>query len=255
MYSVLTYTTQGPVRDSNQDNFWVGESLDRGGTPFITAVLADGMGGLTKGDEASKDLCKSIRNAVIEGKISEQELTQEIQKINDRYYTQYKNTGERSGTTVTLIQVNLETGDYIVLHAGDSRGYLLKQSGAKHQLTEDHTAYNKYIKEGKDLSTMSRLEILKATSKLTRCVGATELFSLDKNKGVLDEGDKILLASDGFWHGINGAIREENMRKIMDWDGEENSGVLRELSDQFIDEKETDNQTAVLIKINKLGNR
>lgn len=231
-YNFISATTTGPVRANNQDNFWVGETVKG----ELIAVIADGMGGLSRGEEASKLVCEAVRDAVRRGSVSPRELENVVKDVNDTIYESYLNTNERSGSTCTLLYLNPD-GEGWGIHVGDSRLYLGSQV-----LTDDHTAYNKFKAEGRYVAPM---ETARAKSTLTRSVGVEGVVKLDYIDGIkLNQSKCALLASDGFWRGIG----FEELCRLGEWNGDSESGVLDDLIANNIRNDESDNQTAVLIK-------
>ena len=219
------------------------------GALTLVGILADGMGGLSNGDYASWVLCDSVRQQVLEGKVSPKNLAMGIIKANKEIYTHSQQEEEKSGTTGTLVTLNLQTGKYLNLHIGDSRMYVLRGDGGEvEKVTEDHTAYNKYLKETPEkLESMGNKEKEKLKSRLTRCIGISPEIMLDINEGYVGSGDAILLASDGFWHGVESS---ESWEMLMNG----KQGVLEELSSKFITQcNESDNQTAVFVKLTTEG--
>lgn len=104
-------------------------------------------------------------------------LLDAIKKVNAELYQLY------AGSSTTLVAAVIHENHLIVAHAGDSRAYWLHGDTLK-QVTNDHTV---------DVLQASG----KVKSKLKRAIGYLETIDVDINEMLVDEGDTILLVSDG----------------------------------------------------------
>lgn len=227
---LIGYSNQGPIRSSNQDNFWAAEFE---GDSCI-AVIADGMGGLARGEEASSIVCRNIK-AISEISTDIEDLEKSLHSSNEEILALSK--GERMGTTVTLLKI--EGSQFTILHAGDTRCYGLYK-GVAEVITEDQTAYSLFKKQGKWVLPH---EEAKLRSRLTNCLGVKAIVSLERYSGYAEKGSRFLLASDGFWH----LLQDEDLIKLGTAKVEES--LLVDLVRRFIRERESDNQTAILIEL------
>ncbi|MDQ3953070.1 MAG: protein phosphatase 2C domain-containing protein, partial [Actinomycetota bacterium] len=96
------------------------------------------------------------------------------------------------GTTCTLLMIDGDVAH--IAHVGDSRAYLLRD-GSFRQLTEDHTLVERMVREGR----LSAEEAANHPQRsiITRALGVDANVQVDVLEERLDEGDKILLTSDG----------------------------------------------------------
>ena len=112
---------------------------------------------------------------------------------------------------------------------GDSRAYRLREERIE-QLTEDHA------QDG---------------GKLTKCLGSFGYFTPQHGMGVLKPGDGILICTDGFRRRVTG----EELQAVMNpraLSGEEQIGRrLKEIGETCMKRGETDNLSAVYIKVGK----
>ena len=75
-------------------------------------------------------------------------LLQVIQKENEVIYERGQSDASKMGMGTTIVATVLLTNRKLVLaHVGDSRSYLIRQSGLR-QLTEDHSLVNELVKSG-----------------------------------------------------------------------------------------------------------
>jgi type VI secretion system protein ImpM len=168
----------GRVRTVNQDSF-----LDR--SDIGLWVVADGVGGLSQGEVASRMVCDVLADLVPDGGFEAvvDAVAERLSTVNTHLVLAAERAENpvRSGSTVVVL---LTRGTrYVALWAGDSRVYRLRD-GALEQLTRDHSESE--IEGPGHGSTV-----------VTRAVGGEETLSLDTTRGRVVLGDRFLLCSDG----------------------------------------------------------
>ena len=233
---IISYSDQGPRRTSNQDNFWAA-SIEVSGSEGLLAAVCDGMGGLDRGGEASRITCENIREVALQS-VDVESIKKAIHNSNSTLFNLGVQHEKRMGTTCTFLKVH--QGQFTVLHIGDTRCYRIHSTGYS-VLTEDHTAFEKFKREGREVIAAAENKL---RSQLTRCLGVQRIITVDESTGAAAPGDRFLLASDGFWH----LLTEQDLREIYADPMEDNS-VLRRLVHKFIAISETDNLTAVLVEV------
>lgn len=166
-------THRGCVRRDNQDA--VVERPDAG----LWAV-ADGIGGHTRGADASATLAQALNAAAdtAQGWRLLQQLADAVQTVNRSIAAQAD--GDISGTTLALLV--LEADNAHCLWVGDSRVYLLRD-GTLRRLTADHAD--------------------PSTGALTRAVGVDSAVELASSHEHLYQDDVFLLCSDGLTTVLN----------------------------------------------------
>lgn len=110
------------------------------------------------------------------------------------------------GTTLTAMLYH--GGKMHLCHAGDSRGYLLRD-GQLQQLTEDHSWIQEQIKLG--AMTESEAKSSQFRHIITRSVGFERDVDADCMGVAVEAGDCFLLCSDGLSNYIEG----DELRKVM----------------------------------------
>jgi serine/threonine protein phosphatase PrpC len=170
---------QGKVRTNQQDCILEVNLLD---TPRKSEVfaLADGMGGLARGEVASKEATQQVK--AIFGKRCEEKtirklISKSVRTANQAVYQINKKgvRGEEMGTTLTCVEFFSTHLEYA--HVGDSRLYRLRKKKLL-QLTTDHAL---------DRHT------------LTQAVGLEKTLKIDSRRLVLKKDDLYLLCSDGLY--------------------------------------------------------
>lgn len=182
-------TNIGKVRFKNDDSFYV---LD--GKKGIY-IVADGMGGYKGGQLASKIAVSSAVETLREHTVIDEEVAAKVvENVQLRLHDEIEHNDSLRdmGTTITAC---LSMGNSLTcLHIGDSRAYQIKQ-GHIYQLTEDHTLVNVLYKNG----VIKKEEMRRHPKRnvLMRSLSAEERVVADLFSVHMDEGDYLLLCSDG----------------------------------------------------------
>lgn len=189
-------TNIGLKREENQDAVrceYFGHNL--------LAVVCDGMGGERAGKEASMIAIEEFFQRFSAGyseNLSDDEirklLSSSVSAANSVIYTKarlgFKNFG--MGTTCVAAYVNSKTA--FVVNVGDSRAYLITDTGL-HQITTDHNVASLLYEQGK----ISEAEVAVHPQKhmLVRAVGVEKTVSVDTFMLDYEEKISLLLCSDG----------------------------------------------------------
>ena len=181
----------GKVRSRNEDAL-----VQRPGDGLW--AVADGMGGLERGDWAAELVAGALRHAVLHGRLEPdaEALAAAIQSANDAICRQSQAQGAAIGSTV--VGLLMHEARFAVLWAGDSRAYRLR-GGVLVQLTRDHTQVQDRVDRGYMTPEEARTHPM--AHVLTRAVGVTPTLELDALYGDVEAGDLFLLCSDGL-HGV-----------------------------------------------------
>ena len=186
-------TDVGRSRSMNQDSVFA--SVDPVGPPSNLYMVADGMGGHQSGDLASRylvrNLCTYIRET--DGEPPEV-LLRAVQQVNGELYQLSTEKPEYAGMGTTLVAATVKDGVLYVANVGDSRLYLVRRDGLK-QVTRDHSFVEEMVSMGRmERGSQSYLE---KKNIITRAVGIDRRVEVDLFEVELEEGDYILLCSDG----------------------------------------------------------
>jgi serine/threonine-protein kinase len=200
----LTYvelSSPGPVRDNNEDavGFWQPQTLEEKRGLGAVAVLADGVGGLHRGEVASQlaveTSIQTFREAP-EGKSPQQLITQMFNAANLAVYDKSMENHGRSRMATTLCIVVLRNNEIVVGNVGDSRVYLVHK-GEIRQLSTDHSYVGMQQKFG--LISEQDAKTSEHRNVLTRSVGQDPVIRVDVENATVFKGDRVVLCSDGLY--------------------------------------------------------
>jgi serine/threonine protein phosphatase PrpC len=188
----------GPVRHHNEDcvGFWQPDGEDERLIHGSIAAVADGVGGLSSGEIASRmaiDIALNTFKTAPRGGKPNQILDQIFKEANlDIYNFGLESEQRRMGTTLTACI--FRNKEVCIGHVGDCRAYLVRNGQVK-KLTSDHT----YVEMQRKLGLISEEDALSSElrSVLTRSLGQNPIVQMDFAKSALMNRDCIVLCSDG----------------------------------------------------------
>ncbi len=194
-------STVGKVRELNEDAFL--ENPESG----VWAV-ADGMGGHSAGDEASKAVIDALRSISVTGTL--EELTTAVRaSLNNTNadlirLAREKGPGQIMGSTVVVMSAVGE--QCAAIWAGDSRLYRYR-NGLLSQLTRDHALVPEAVPE--DPASPDATSAKVHGNVVTKALGAIPELDIDVITFKAKPGDTYLLCSDGL-------VKEVNPREIVE---------------------------------------
>jgi len=189
-YSV---TDPGMVRDINEDYVFVADE-PVGSLPNLFMV-ADGMGGHQAGEFASKYSVDTIKRELTKTKEQdiEKALVSAIKVANKEIIEKSSREETLKGMGTTIIVTTIVSQVMYFANVGDSRLYLINQGIT--QLTKD----NSLVEEMVRLGGIKPEEAKHHPDKniITRAIGAKADIEIDFYEHRLNQGDIILICSDG----------------------------------------------------------
>jgi len=189
-YSV---TDPGMVRDINEDYVFVADE-PVGFLPNLF-IVADGMGGHQAGDFASKYSVDTIRRELSRTKEQdiERALMSAIEVANKEIIKKSADDDRLKGMGTTIIVATIVSQMMYFANVGDSRLYLINRGIV--QLTKD----NSLVEEMVRLGGIKPEEAKHHPDKniITRAIGAKADIEIDFYEHRLNQGDIILICSDG----------------------------------------------------------
>lgn len=213
-YNVYISTDPGKLRDNNEDNFVVNSTFKKpelqrqhlkgnGLSEPILCGVFDGMGGESGGMIASEigaRIAVEYYEFLRQRKNFPEKSIQQYVDNSNRQIRSYLEESKlkRGGTTFALAYIYTE--GLRLFSMGDSRIYLYK-SGALQRVSRDHTLAQK--KYEANIFTREEAEESAESHMLTRFLGMDPESSDFKAEIyvpiVLNEGEKLLICSDGLY--------------------------------------------------------
>lgn len=231
-YDHSAYTDQGG-RSKNEDAYSVNVS---GGQ--CLAVVADGLGGMGDGEQASGCAVQYITQALQNHPINEDLLYETVEQANAEVRALQIN-GKTMMTTVAVVWAKDET--VFALTVGDSRIYQFRGGQIIFQ-SVDHSVARMAVFSGE--ITAAQIRTYPQRNRITRALGSDAAVKSDLEDLSAREGDAFLLCSDGFWE----LITEEEMTAL--WQPDISAEHWLQLMRQTVARRcgsRSDNNTAVLI--------
>lgn len=187
-FSSFAHTDIGRVRPENEDSYLCNDVLG------IYAV-ADGIGGLPSGGQASQLAVTTLQKIVSEHKAgSKLNYERILIEINDQVFKLGRVLSPQFGIGSTLVFVHVTGVKMHFGHVGDSAAFRLR-SKALEQLTTDHTIETELKQRTARGEPIGLL--MENRNALTRCIGQPPPLEPDCFTHTILPHDRYLLCSDG----------------------------------------------------------
>ena len=240
MLRIVSQTDTGVMRQQNQDCAKSGALAD--GT--IWSVVCDGMGGTVGGAIASKLVVDAFEQSVDEGLDQlpsgslKNFLEVAISRANNLMIDKIMEQPELAGMGTTLVACVVKDSVAHIAHVGDSRAYLLQKDDIV-QLTRDHSMVQVLVDQGQISPEEAKNHPKR--NVITRAVGINRNIDIDYDEIPLQDGDILLLCTDG----VTGHIDDRELWQLV------REHDFFDAAQALIDEANarggSDNSTAVLI--------
>lgn len=239
-------TDIGPQRKTNEDRMITiipedTQVLSQKGALFI---VADGLGGHTKGDVASELAVNAVRDFYYQEANADNgaSLQAAMKHANTLVYQgniaqSIQDEEKMMGTTCVAAVLSGDT--VYVANVGDSRTYIIR-NGQVLQISLDHTPQAEQLRAG--TITEEQAQAM-ANNQITRCIGIHTELEVDLFQEPVQQGDILVLCTDG----LNKAVSDAEIRSIVEqYTPEESVDKLVELANQQSGE---DNVTAIVVRV------
>jgi len=214
-------TDPGLEREENEDSVSVWRN--KAGLDTLI-VVCDGMGGHAAGQHASSIAVKTITKVLAEDGSEGPEvdrLKKACKVANTAVFEAARDNPDWAGMGSTLVIAAIRSGDLALLNVGDSPAYLFR-NGLARLISQDHSWPAEQVRLG--LIKPAEAENHPLKHRLTRAVGVWEQIQPFTDKMKLEEGDAIVLCSDGV---ETAGVSVEEMGRLLLRDGNLDRGAER----------------------------
>lgn len=223
--------------------------------PVSLAVVADGMGGLQKGELASAEVVRALDQwfqndfpNMISHDISSSSIFDSWRTILENMNSRLTRFGQKSGVNIgTTVAILLNIADrYYFMNVGDSRIYLVTDEDTQ-IITKDHTLVMHEVEQGR--LRPDQVETDARRNVLLQCIGASPVINPYYAEGRIQKDSVFVLCSDGFRHVISTGEIHAAMRPCVQNGEQDMERHLRSLIDLDMQRGENDNITAVAVLV------
>lgn len=187
-FDFAAVTDRGRVRQQNEDS--IGTFPE-----FGVWVVADGMGGHEAGDVASSIIVEELASLGVPISAQDQRarVLERIGRAHQRILQHSRDSG-LGGAGSTVAALLLRESELACVWAGDSRIYLMRDDDLA-ALTHDHSEVALMVAAG----TLTEAEARTAPRRnvITRAIGIGQAVDPETVSGVIKDGDRLILCSDG----------------------------------------------------------
>lgn len=222
---------RGLVRQNNEDSYLVRRGL---------YAVCDGMGGARAGEVASEMACRGLLE-IEPDDASAEDLADAVVEIDQAIVRRSLEEEGLVGMGTTLTAALAGGGSLTLAHVGDSRAYRLR-SGGLDQLTEDHSWVAEMVRRGE--LTPAQAAVHPHRSVITRVLGSGGELRPDIVEVPVEEGDRILICSDG----LTSMVSDERIAEILA-QNDEPPTAARLLVEAALASGGEDNVTVVVIDV------
>lgn len=237
----FSITDIGEKRRVNQDYVYC-EDKAIGILPNLF-IVADGMGGHNAGDYASRFCVESFTQRIREGNQTSPIALIEtaLAETNEALRCKAQEQSELEGMGTTFVVATIFGNEMFVANIGDSRLYVIGKE--IRQITEDHSLVEAMVKTGELDRDEARIHPNK--NIITRALGANITVEPDFFEVTLEEGDVVLMCSDG----LTNMLEDETIERIIRENSNDPEYAAETLVKCANDNGGKDNIAVVIIKV------
>ena len=214
-------TDPGLEREENEDSVTVWRN--KAGLDSLI-VVCDGMGGHAAGQHASSIAVKTVTKVLSEDGQEGPEvdrLKKACREANTAVFEAARDNPEWAGMGSTMVIAAVRSGELGLLNVGDSPAYLFR-NGLGKMISQDHSWPAEQVRLG--LIKPEEAENHPLKHRLTRAVGVWDQIQPFTDRMKLEEGDAIVLCSDGV---ETAGVGVEEMGRLLLRDGNLDRGAER----------------------------
>lgn len=199
-YQIYAASDKGEKQPHNQENSGI---IRLQLSKETVLILADGWGDYPKGRDSSDYAINSFLSGYISLKEAQKQTDSALEEainfaqLNIVSNNLYQKINSGTSLIVAILQ---DDGNYVIANVGNSRAYWVTNEKAM-RLTNDHSqAFEEFLK-GNIKEEQIYTSDPSIRDNITRSLGGLkeEPIEIDLYKGDLQEGEQILLCSDGLW--------------------------------------------------------
>jgi serine/threonine protein phosphatase PrpC len=244
-------TDTGRVRSKNEDTIALNPTHG-------IAILADGMGGYSAGEVASRIATDVLQQSLEEGMDRMQSQSQDllttrgrqiqnlmvdsIQRANSAVIEAARVEPEYHGMGTTLVAALFHNDKVTIAHVGDSRAYRFRE-GELTQITRDHSLLQEQIDAG--LIDPEWARFAEHKNLVTRALGVDPDMEVEIHDHQTEPGEIYLLCSDG----LSDMLTDEEMCEALKRYGSGLQNACDELVQQANYNGGHDNISVILVKV------
>ncbi|MDH5510091.1 MAG: protein phosphatase 2C domain-containing protein [Nitrospinota bacterium] len=240
MLDISGLTDKGKVRTHNEDSWFADGELG-------LLVVSDGMGNEEGGALASEIVVKTLPEIVkqeganlsnLSDPFAVDIISKQLVELNRNVFESIRGKVGLAGAGATMVMALVRGDRAMIAHMGDSRAYLFRDDFLL-SLTKDHSV----LRLLRDAGEVTEEEVAThpARGKITRFIGMEDDVPPDISLIHLENGDRLLLCSDGLTNMLAEKVIVDQLRKTVS-----PKAVCRYLVDAANAAGGKDNLTAVL---------
>ena len=239
-------TDVGQVRTVDEDSILAADlsfGVNSKSNNFHLLVVADGMGGHAKGEEASKIALSAISRSVISELVNDTPFTklleQGIQNANQDILDHTARHPESSGMGTTSVCAIVEGNAVHLANVGDSRAYVISDDEIR-RVTKDHSFVQSLVDQGEITEAESREHPQK--NVITKAIGIGTSIEADTMRLTLDSDESLLLCCDG----VIAHLPDDDIHKIIR-DSPDPQTACKEIVDMANERGGSDNISLIIL--------
>ena len=213
----------------------------------LLAVVCDGMGGGPSGALASSLAAQAIQHYVKnapQAKTPDTVLAEAVHYANQCLRNHVRENRQLLGMGTTCVAALVTARKLIAVHIGDSRLYHLRDTTTVMR-TADHSVVGEMVRNGE--LTEEEARRAEMSNVVTKVLGISDNIEPETDTSILQQGDRIVLCTDGVW----GKLPEDILTARLSRKGDVRDSVHSLLDDiEAHAEADYDNLSLCIVKVN-----